>query len=71
MINKVIEVQSKSDQSWEQAAQNAVNEVASSIHNVRSIYLKDISAVVGENNQITEYRVDAKVTFEVMEEEPV
>ena len=68
MINKVIEVQSKSDQSWEQAAQNAVNEVASSIHNVRSIYVKDFSAVVDENNQITEFRVDAKVTFEVIPE---
>ncbi|HXH19124.1 MAG TPA: dodecin family protein [Chitinophagales bacterium] len=67
MINKIIEVQSKSAKSWEDAAQQAVNEAAQTVKNIRSIWVRDFSAKV-EKGKITEYRVDAKVTFEVMHE---
>lgn len=67
MINKVIEVQSSSRSSWEDAAQKAVYEAAKTVQNIRSIYIKDYSAHV-ENNKITEYRIDAKVTFQVIPE---
>ena len=70
MINKVIEVQSKSEKGWEDAAQKAVNEAAGSIENIRSIYISDFSAKV-VNNKIVEYRIDAKVTFEVTQMEEV
>ena len=70
MINKVIEVLAKSSESWEDAVQKAVNEAAHSVKHIRSVYVENFSAKV-ENNRITEYRVDAKITFEVKSEVPV
>jgi flavin-binding protein dodecin len=67
MINKIIEVQSKSTKSWEDAAQQAVNEASQTVKNIRSIWVRDFNAKV-ENGKIIEYRVDAKVTFEVKHE---
>lgn len=64
MINKVIEVLAKSDKSWEDAAQQAVNEASKSVNHIRSIYVENFTAKV-ENNKITEYRINAKITFEV------
>ena len=64
MINKVIEVLANSDQSWEDAAQNAVDEVSKSVKHIRSLYVENLSARV-EHGKITEYRLNAKVTFEV------
>jgi len=64
MINKIIEVMSRSDKSWEDAAHQAIAEVTKTVNNVRSIYVQDFSAKV-QDNKITEYRVTAKVTFEV------
>jgi len=59
---KVIEVLAQSEKSWEDAAQVALNEAARSLHNIKSIYLKDMEAKV-ENNKITEYRINAKISF--------
>lgn len=64
MINKVIEIQARSNTSWEDAAQNAIDEVAKTVKNIRSIYIKDLSTKV-ENNKITEFRIEGKVTFQV------
>ena len=63
-VVKVIEVMSNSTKSWEDAAQKAVAEASKSLHNIRSIYIKDQNAVV-ENGKITEYRVTGKVSFEL------
>jgi flavin-binding protein dodecin len=64
MINKVIEVLSRSEKSWEDAAQQAVSEVGKTVKNIRSIYVENLSAKV-EGKRIVEYRLNAKVTFEV------
>lgn len=61
---KVIEVLAQSETSWEDAAQAAVAKAAKSLHNVRSIYIKDMEAKV-ENNKISEYRINAKISFEM------
>ena len=63
-ILKVIEIMGSSNKSWEDAAQGIVNEAGKSVKNVRSIYLENMSAKVVDN-QITEYRVDGKVSFEI------
>jgi flavin-binding protein dodecin len=63
-IVKVIEVLSESANSWEEAAQNVVSEAAKSLRNIRSVYIKEFTAAV-ENDSITSYRVNAKVTFEM------
>jgi dodecin len=64
-VVKVIEVMSESDSSWEDAAQKAVNEAAKSLHNIRSIWIKDQNAVVGEDGKIKEYRITGKLAFEL------
>jgi dodecin len=66
-IVKVIEVMSESDTSWEQAAQNVVSEASKSLRNIRSVYIKEFTAAV-ENDRVTSYRVNAKVTFEMERE---
>ena len=63
-IIKVIEVMSNSTKSWEDATQNAVSHAAKSIHNIKSVWVEDQSAVI-HNNKITEYRISAKISFEV------
>ncbi len=63
---KVIEVLAESDQSWEAAAQNAVTTAAESVRHIRSIYIKEMEAKV-EDNRITRYRINAKITFTLEE----
>jgi len=66
MVLKVIEILSSSKASWEDAAQLAVKQAAKTLRNIRSIYIKDHSAKV-ENGKITEYRINAQITFELTE----
>lgn len=61
---KVIEVLGQSEKGWEDAAKVAVTEAAKSLRNIKSIYIQNMEAKV-ENNQITEYRINAKITFEL------
>lgn len=63
-VVKVIEVMANSAKSWEDAAQQALNEAGRSLQNIRSLYIQDHSAVV-KNNKIIEYRVTAKLSFEI------
>lgn len=63
-VIKVIEVLSDSDKSWEDAAQQAVAKASKTVHNIKSIYIKDHSATVN-NGKITSYRVTAKISFEL------
>ncbi len=64
-VLKVIEILSNSTESWEDAAQNAVTEASKSVNNIRSVYISEQSATV-DNGQITEYRLNVKITFEVV-----
>jgi flavin-binding protein dodecin len=61
---KVIEVLAESNQSWEDAAQSAVKQASESLRGISSIYIKEFEARV-ENDKITSYRVNAKVTFKL------
>jgi len=63
-IVKVVELMASSSSSWEDAAQTAVTEASKTLHNVRSLYIKEHSAVV-EGGKITEYRITGKLTFEL------
>ncbi|NLO72137.1 MAG: dodecin domain-containing protein [Porphyromonadaceae bacterium] len=66
-VLKVIEVLASSKTSWEDAAKNAVKSASKSLQAIRSIYIKEQSAVV-ENGEIAEFRINAKITFEVLED---
>lgn len=63
-IAKVIEIIAESEESWEDAAQNAVAEAAVTVKNIRSVYVQDMQAVVSDN-QLVKYRLNAKITFVV------
>lgn len=61
-IVKVIEVISTSDKSIEDAIQQAVTEASKTIHNIDSVYVKDIKAHV-KDNKISTYGVICKISF--------
>ena len=63
-IVKVIEVMSQSEKSWEDATQNVVTEASKTLRNIRSVYVKEFTSEVA-NDWVTNYRVNAKVTFEM------
>lgn len=61
---KVIEVLANSDKSWEDATQKAVKEASKTVKNIKSAFIQSQSVVVKDNN-VSEYRVNLKITFEV------
>ncbi len=63
-IIKVLELMASSSKSWEDAALQAIHEASRTVKNIRSVYIKDHSAIV-KNNKITEYRIVAKLSFEI------
>jgi flavin-binding protein dodecin len=63
-VHKVIEVLASSEKSWEDAAQKAVDSVSKNIRNIESIYIQEKSGKVS-NNKIVQFRVNAKITFNV------
>jgi len=64
-VLKVIEVLSSSEKSWEEATREAVKVASKTVKGIRSVYIKDMSAVVNDANVI-EFRITAKITFEVL-----
>ncbi len=65
-IIKVIEVLAQSPNSFDDAVKEALKEASKSVQGIQNIYVKEMQAVV-ENDQITMYRVNAKVSFAVGE----
>lgn len=63
-VLKVIEIMSNSDKSWEDATRIAVKHAAKSVKNIKSVYVREQSAIV-KNDEVTEFRVNLKITFEV------
>lgn len=64
-VLKVIEILASSEKSWEDATANAVKMAAKTVKEIRSVYVQDMSAVIN-GNKIAEFRVNAKITFEVL-----
>ena len=63
-VMKVIEVLANSDKSWEDATKKAVKQASKSVKNIKSVFVQSQSAVVNDN-EVTEFRVNLKLTFEV------
>lgn len=59
---KVIEVLAQSETGWDDAARVALREASKTIRGIKSIYVKDMQAVV-ENDRIVQYRITAKISF--------
>lgn len=63
-IVKVIEVIASSEKSIEDAMQHAVTEVAKTVRNIDSVYVKDVKAHV-KDGRITTYGVICEISFRV------
>jgi flavin-binding protein dodecin len=66
-IVKVIELIASSDKGLEDAIQQAVTEASKTIHNIDSVYVKDIKVHV-KDGRITSYGIICKVSFRLDEE---
>lgn len=64
-VLKVIELLASSDKSWEDAIRNAVKTAGKTVRGIRSIYVKEQSAKV-KDNEIVEFRVIVKISFDVL-----
>ena len=64
-VPKVIEIMASSPKSWEDATIIAVKTTGETLKGIRSVYIHHMNALV-KNNVITEFRVNAKITFEVL-----
>ena len=63
-IMKVIEILSNSEKSWEDATKKAIKQASKSVKNIKSAFVQSQSVVVNDD-EVSEFRVNLKVTFEV------
>ena len=63
-VLKVIEILGNSTESFEDAVQNVINDVSKTVKDIKSVYVQDMQVTV-ENNKISQYRINAKVTFAI------
>ena len=61
-VLKVIELLAESEDSWEDAARQAVKRADVTLDNIASLYVKNLEAKV-ENGKIVSYRINAKLSF--------
>lgn len=66
-VLKVIEVLGNSTVGFEDAVQNVINEASKSVKNIKSVYIENMQVKVNEN-KISEYRVNTKVCFGILDE---
>lgn len=67
MVVKIIELIGSSPKGWKEATQNAVDEAAKTVRNIKSIHLKRCTAKV-QKNKIVEYRAVVRIAFTVERE---
>ena len=63
-IMKVIEIMANSDKSWEDATKKAIKHASKSVKHIKSAFVQSQSVVV-KGDDVAEFRVNLKVTFEV------
>jgi dodecin len=64
-VLKVIELLSSSEKSWEDAVKNAVKTAGKTVKGIRSVYVKEQSASV-KDNEVVEFRVIVKISFDII-----
>ena len=64
MVVKIIELIGSSPEGWQKATQNAIDEAAKTINNIKSVHVKRCTAKI-EKNKIVEYRSVVKIAFSV------
>lgn len=61
-VVKNIEIIAESNESWEAAAQAAIDEAAKTVTNINQVYIDYFKGIV-ENNKIVKYSVNTKISF--------
>lgn len=61
-VAKIIEISAESPKSFEDAIIQGIARASKTVHGIKSAWVKEQHVVV-ENNKVTSYRVDLKVTF--------
>ncbi|MEJ8566072.1 dodecin family protein [Elongatibacter sediminis] len=61
-VAKVTEISSASTQSFEDAITRGIQRASRTVHGIQSAWVNEQSVVVNDN-QVTEWRVNLKVTF--------
>ena len=61
-IAKVVEVNSSSNTSFEDAIQSGIAKVTETVKNVQGAWINEQKVVI-QDNKITEYRVNLKISF--------
>lgn len=62
-VAKITEIKSSSSKSFDDAIQEGISRANKTLKNVRSAWIKDFEVIVGEDGQVTGYRVLMRVTF--------
>ena len=62
-VVKVIELVGSSPQSFSDAVRNAVKTASETIRNIRGVEVVNSNADVGENGELTLYKVNVKIAF--------
>jgi flavin-binding protein dodecin len=61
-VVKIIELIGSSPNSWSEATQNALDEAAKTVKNIKGVHVKRCTARV-KDNKIVEYNADVKIAF--------
>ena len=64
MVVKIIELIGSSPIGWREATQDAIDEAAKTINNIKSVHVRRCTAKVADN-KIVEFRSVVKIAFEV------
>ena len=67
-IVRSIEVIAQSPQGFDQACKEAIREASKTLRGIKSLWIKNAECIV-ENDQITMYRVNGKISFIVEEKD--
>ena len=62
-VSRISEIKATSTKSFEDAVKQGVKRASKTLRNVKSAWVVNQDVRVGENGEITEYRVHLKVTF--------
>ena len=62
-VVKVMELVGSSPQSFSDAVRNAVKEAAKTIRGIQGVEVVNSNATVGDNGELTNYKVNVKIAF--------
>jgi flavin-binding protein dodecin len=62
-VAKIIEVNSSSSKSMEDAVQSGLHKCAETVKNIKGAWVNEIKVVTDDHGKVTEWRVNLRVTF--------